>query len=133
MELILNNEEYKLGSMDVFTQFHVSRRLIPALLAFSAAGEKEDLIDILEPVVMEICKLSDADSSYILDSCLAVVWRKDRASGNWVKIKPLGAAILQYHDIDMAMMLRLVFSVIKENLGGFFEDVPSLMTGQALE
>lgn len=122
-----------MGSMDVFTQFHVSRRLIPSLLAFSQAGEGEDLVDILEPVVLEICKLSDADADFILDSCLSVVLRKDKSSGHWVKVKPQGSSILQYQDIDMALMLRLTFLVIKENLGGFFEDVPSIMTGQALE
>ena len=66
MELILEEHEYRLGKLDVFTQFHVSRRLVPILIAFAKGGSEETLADILEPVVLEIAKLGDADANYIL-------------------------------------------------------------------
>ena len=127
MELQIKDVDYKTTPLDVFTQFHLARKLMPTLIALTKSGEEEELGDIIEPVVMEICRMSDADANYILDSCLSVVFRKD--SDVWVKIKPSGTNILQYHDIDLITMLQLSIRVIKENLGDFFVIAPSLMAG----
>ncbi|MGX6999912.1 phage tail assembly chaperone [Caballeronia sp. KNU42] len=111
---------YRVGHMDVRKQFHVARRIGPAMLGFLGGSmlKGAKLSDMIGPVVDALSKMSDEDSDYVLDQCLAVVTRAQNG-GEWARvIAPSGG--LMFQDIDLAQMLKLAQAVLKENLRGFF-------------
>lgn len=64
-----------------------------------------------------IAKMPDNDWDYILNSCLHTVERQE--GQGWTPI--MSGARLRYDDIDLPTMTQLVFTVIRENLGNFFQ------------
>jgi hypothetical protein len=65
---------------------------------------------------------------YVVDTCLAVVERKDK-SGGWVKV--VVGSRLMFEDMDMMTMLTLVTRVVRGNLAGFFDALPHVSPGAA--
>jgi len=111
---------YRIGRMDVRKQFHVARRIGPAMLGFLGGSmlKGAKLADMIGPVVDALSKMSDEDSDYVLDQCLVVVTRAQNG-GEWARIiAPNGG--LMFQDIDLPQMLKLAQSVLAENLRGFF-------------
>lgn len=130
METTINGATYRLGKLTPFQQFHIARRLAPALWAMSesaeavATGDAEDgVLSKFKPVADVISKMSDTDSEYILSTCLSVVQRQQ--GNGWAQIKPAGAAgLFAFEDITLQTMMQLTFEIIKENLGSFFAALP---------
>lgn len=123
MEVELKGIIYRIGTLNVFDQWNVARRLMPLLSSLSDVKDDKTLLAVLSPVLGSIGQMSDEDTSYILNTCLAVVTRKD-TQGNWVKILG-GKNLLMFQDIDMLAMLRLTMYVITENMGTFFTQAAS--------
>ena len=114
----VNGQSYRIGKMPAREQFHVVRRLGPAIMGFLASGAKGGgAAGFYGPIVDHLSKMSDEDSDYVLDHCLSVV---QRAQGNeWVKVRaPNGA--LMFNDIELPQLLNLTRAVLTENLRGFF-------------
>ncbi|MGI4812802.1 MAG: phage tail assembly chaperone [Janthinobacterium lividum] len=111
---------YRIGRMDVRKQFHVARRIGPAMLGFLGGSmvKGAQLSTMIGPVVDALSKMSDEDSDYVIDRCLAVVARAQNG-GEWARVTaPDGG--LMFQDIDLPQMLKLAQAVLAENLRGFF-------------
>lgn len=163
MEVTIKGAEYKIRKLTPFQQFHVARRLAPALWALGAAAaevvktaenvQKADTVDAevvktaenvqntasvdkvpeddptnrmltaFGPVAKAFASMSDADSEYILGTCLSVVLRK--SGSGWAEVAPKGSqGYLAFDDITLPTMIELALEVIKENLGNFFDVLP---------
>jgi hypothetical protein len=118
---------YRIGKLNAMQQFHLTRRLLPifAVMGISISqlrsGAKLDLsefLPILEPLSKIMAAMSDADSNYIILTCLGVVQRGSEG-GKWA---PLTTETGQFmFPLDMAEMLRLVVEVLRDNLGNFLK------------
>ena len=146
MEVTIKGAEYKIRKLTPFQQFHVARRLAPALWALGAAAAEvvktaenvqnaapvEDapegdqtngMLTAFGPVAKAFASMSDADSEYILGTCLSVVLRK--SGSGWAEVAPKGSqGHLAFDDITLPTMIELALEVIKENLGSFFDVLP---------
>lgn len=121
----INGHKYHLAKLNPMTQFHVTRRLAPALAtlglgmtqikALGQAADQEDFMRLLGPLSGVVAAMTDEDSSYVIRTCLEVVTRED--SGQRAVVMVDGR--LMYEDIDMVVMLRLVFDMLRYNLAGF--------------
>lgn len=141
MEVTINGVEYKTGVLPAYPhQFHVARKLAPALFAMGGviknlseepkidqSSELEikkanvDAMLAFGPVAEVIANMSDADAEYVLSKCLSVVLRKE--GQQWAKITaPSGS--MMYKDIDVSVMMKLAIQVVQENLGNFFQGSP---------
>ena len=123
----INGVEYSVGTLPVFDQFHVGRRLAPFLSALVGsvaggmgfAGSSDfDLLAMATPAVTKVlAEMSDEDSEYILRKCLKVC-RRHQEKG-WAPVMN-SAGVLQFNDMDLRTTLTLTARVIQENLGSFF-------------
>jgi len=120
---------YRIGKMPALAQFHVSRRLAPILAAMGITmsmlkGDKdkpptfEDFAPILAPATEILSRMSDADSNYVIFTCLQAVSR-EQGEGRFAPVS--SGTNLMFDDIDMVAMIRLVVETLKENLWDFFE------------
>jgi len=131
-EIELNGNKYRVGRLNGKKQWNVARRLMPVLSELIKAAKDipqganpenpspEDaqkfLEKISEPLADSFSRITDENSDYIIDTCLAVC---DRAQGPaWAPLMRGGN--LMFQDLDMIAMLGLTFAVIRENLGDFF-------------
>jgi hypothetical protein len=130
MDLTINGVNYKTGKLPAFPdQFHITRKLAPALWAWgkvsadlSERPDNESLSTVdailsLGPVAEVIAKMSNEDSEYIIGVCLAVCSR-EQGTG-WAKVRA-GNGKIMFDDIDVPVMMQLAAAVIRENMGGFF-------------
>lgn len=100
-------------------QFHVVRRLGPAIMGFLATGVTGGgIAGAIGPIIDHLSKMSDEDSDYVLDHCLNVVQRS-QPNNEWVKVRaPNGS--LMFNDIELPQLINLTRAVLTENLRGFF-------------
>jgi hypothetical protein len=130
MEITINGHNYRVGKLDALKQFHITRRLAPALASvglgiaqLQQAGAKvmgegiEAFLPVLGPVSEIVASMSDEDANYILFTCLGVVTR-EQDGGRFAKVS--ADRQLMFEDIDMVLMLRLTVEVVRFNLQGFF-------------
>lgn len=129
-ELAIGGNNYRIGKLTPFQQFHIARRLAPVLFALGSSAEQAadklrasiegqglDTLSVYGPVADVLSKMSDADSEYVLGTCLAVVHRQQGAS--WAAVHAQGGGLM-FQDIGLAEMMQLAVAVLKENLGNFF-------------
>ena len=132
-EIELQGHTYQIGRLAAMDQFHVARRLAPVIAsmgltvaALAAAGKavKDDtsIMSILGPVADVVARMSDEDTSMIIHKCLSVVKRL-QSDNRYAPIQQ--GDLLRFNDIEMPTMLRLTVEVVKENLGGFFPQLPA--------
>lgn len=139
MELTLNGQTYRVDRLNAFQQFHVARRLAPALWALGkgamlnaqAAGASfSDAVALgaIGPLVEVIAKMSNEESEYVLAACLGVCYRQ---SGNgWQKVYAEGGGLM-FQDIDLPTMMQLTVAAIQENLGNFLNALPTAQPADA--
>jgi len=126
MELEINNQKYRIGKLNALQQFHITRRLMPALAAVGLSyaslkdaangGGTGSIMEAVEKASEVLAKMSDEDSNYVIFTCLGAVTRL--SGSGYAKISQ-GQA-LAFEDIDMMAMIRLVVEVVRLNLQGFF-------------
>lgn len=151
----INGHIYNVGKLDVMRQFHVARRLAPAVWALArSAGavlknalpegvpmtfenvvkglkgvEDGALIGLVVeaggPLVDVFASMTDTDSQYIINACLSVCTREVPDVG-WQVVYVEGSGVM-FHDIEIAEMMQLVFATIRHNIGNF---IPALATPQ---
>ena len=124
----VKDNEYSAGKLDAKRQFHIIRRLLPFMESFVQEGHFSDGFN--EASIGAFLKMAgtipDEQLDYVIDHCISVVKRKD--GDRWAAVStplPNGGRALQYGDIDMTAMLIIVFNVLKRNLAGFFDALPS--------
>jgi len=136
-EFTIGAETYRASALNAFEQFHCLRRLgtvfgalAQAMQGVGKAGQDAPALAGMEPIMTAMSSIPDADANFVLETCLKHVQRK-QGSG-WAPIWSSGAAgVLLFGDIDMAAMLRIVWSVLEGDLASFFGALASDATGPA--
>ena len=131
MDIEVNKRNYRIGKLDALKQFHIARKLAPALASIGvtvaelekvgkgmAGGSAESFLAALGPVSEVLSKMSEEDTNYILFTCLGVV-SMDQGDNRYAPISKNN--MLMFEDIDMLLMLKLTGEVVKFNLEGFFQ------------
>lgn len=127
MEIEIKGIPYQTGKLNPFQQLHVSRRLAPILMSMGAAASvllktedkgkfMEAVVSCLGPLAEAFASMPEEDVNYVLTLCLSVCTRAE--GPGWQKVMP-SPGHFQYADIDLAVMVQLVFAVVKDNLGNF--------------
>jgi hypothetical protein len=135
IEFEIKGEKYKtVRKLDAKRQYHVARRIAPAILALASAAEvinfsadgvprirDQDEAGAIQPLVQALASMKDEDVDYILFACLSIVQRQQVIGGKevWANIQAANGA-LAFEDIEMATMMQIVVQVIQENLANFF-------------
>lgn len=132
METTINDKQYRIGKMDAVRQFHVARRVAPALIGLVGAlgagkqPDKEDFAKAVGPLVQAIAQMSDSDAEYVLGACLSVVSRQTDST-TWA---PIWRDQLVFDDIDVRSMMQIAAKVIQANLGNIFGALPASLPAQ---
>jgi hypothetical protein len=120
-ELTIDGKAYRTGRLDARTQFHIVRRILPALASLTSVDrENTSQLELVGVLAGAIAKLEDADCDYILSNTLSRCMRQD--SQAWVPVWNVAANRLQYEDITLPTMIQLTAATLSENLGSFFPD-----------
>ncbi len=138
MEFSHNGNTYKAGTIPAMQQFHVARRLAPALekllkidgqkldAAKLASGVFEgDLSPVLGPVLEAVSCLPDEDVEYVINTCLNAV-DMQQSGGAWAPVRHAGVLMFP---LDMPAMLVLTYHAIRANMAGFTQGLPSTLSG----
>lgn len=135
MELVVGDHNYVISKLKNKAQRNVARRLAPLLLSSKDLLKEmfdkgknssvDELFASMAPLVKAIGEMSDADSDYIFDNCLACV--KRQVTGGWQSITIGGE--LRYEDITLPDQIKLTIAVIKESLGDFTSALPGTSSG----
>lgn len=131
LKFSVGGHDYSVGRLDAKRQFHIVRRMLPlfsGILDALKGGGVESVTDAaaIKGLIDASGSIPDDQLDYVIDNCLAVVERADGAT--WAKITtalPSGGRDLMYKDIDLVAMMTIVFYVLKRNLSGFFDALPS--------
>ena len=132
LTLTLEGRTYRIGALNALQQFHVLRRLAPALATMGIGiaqlkdmRTSDDFIPLLAPLSGVAAAMSDEDANYILMTCLSAVHRLEDDG----RAAPMVTqSQLVYQDIDLPQMLRLTFEVLRHNLAGFMKGLGGLTT-----
>lgn len=139
MELKISDDHvYAIGKLNARQQFHVARKIGPAVFALTTARAQvmkalpggmpkddeafskvaeEALGSVFKGLAEALAQMSEADVDYLINICMSACQRKQQ--GGWQNvIAPNGS--FMFDDIDVKILLRLTLEVIKENLGSFF-------------
>jgi hypothetical protein len=124
-------QTYRTARMNAFAQANVLRKLAPIVAGFGnlsqmaqAARGPEGGLEVLAaadlgPGLEALARLPDADVEAIMNASLATVSRKVEGDRGWQKVMT-APGVFMFDDIDGAVMLQIVWNVLKENLEGFF-------------
>lgn len=124
MEYTIHEQTYRVGTINARTQFHIVRRLAPLFGELAPVLHKgADQLAALPALTAGFAKLSDEDMDYCLFGLLAVVSRKQPHGLGWGPV--CTGTVLAYDDITMSVMLQLAWVSLRENLSGFFAELPS--------
>src|SRR3954454_7791875 len=112
-EFRIGDHQYRTrGKMNARAQFHVARRLAPAVSQLAtlapplqSAAEGGDGLAVemfARPLTDALAKMSDTDCDYVLDHCLGIVQRLQGGNGAatqvWSDIWNARASRLQFED-----------------------------------
>lgn len=139
-EFEVGGVKYRSRKMDARRQFHVARKLTPAvaplmhslgpLLSISAGSASPDgIVDALMPLAEAIAAMPADDCDFILDECLSVVEREQSGGTGWAPIFVRDAKRMMFDDIQMPQMLAIATRVIQENVGSFSDALRSASIG----
>lgn len=132
-DLTIGDQTYRIGKLNAMQQWHVARRWMPVAMAtgvglMNASCAEDDtaagdaMMTMLSGMTDALAKMSDADSDYVVKSCLSVCQRKQ---GEQFAPVCAGGGGIMFEDIDVSVMMRLVLAVIKEHrLGDFMSVLP---------
>lgn len=117
-EVEIAGHAYRIGTMDAMTQFHIARRLAPAVITLGDAFSGNPL-----PLADALAQMTDANSEYIINACLAVVERKSgggngAGAATWARLRAQNGRFM-FDDIDAMTMISITIAVIKDKLGNF--------------
>lgn len=140
MEVDINGETYLIGQLKSRQQRNLLRRLVPLLTATAPlvpelikamdeefGGGVEDFMEHAGPLATALSSMSDADSDYIFDTCLAACKRK--VTGGWQNVIAT-TGDLMFQDIKIPQQMQLLFAVCKENFSDFFPERPGQSQGE---
>lgn len=139
-ELSFHGVDFRIGRLNVFEQFDVSRRIGPFAPALApvfreiakhgtgargaddgeaqpvSLGAVDDVLKAAQPFLDALARMSNEDSRFVISTCLSVVMRKQGQA--WSPLVRDG--VFMFDDLDLSSVGPLVVAVIKDNLGPFF-------------
>jgi hypothetical protein len=130
-EFELGEHTYRVGRLDAFKQFHLSRKiapiiptLIPAFLTLhdlsregAASSDPALMAEAFGPFAAGIAGMPDEAAEFILGTCLSVVQRRQ---GNvWMPVWSVPSATCMFDDIDLVQMVQISARVMEGSLGPF--------------
>lgn len=153
-EFDLGADTYRIGKLNAFQQFHLSRKVAPIIptlipvflklkgsakeLAAAVAagtgsdaagkplsGDLEGLAALMQPFADGIAGMPDETAEFILSTCLGAVQRKQGTS--WFQVWNASQNVCMFDDLDLGVMLKLSVRVITESLGPFLS---GMLTGR---
>lgn len=153
-EFDLGADTYRIGKLNAFQQFHLSRKVAPIIptlipvflklkgsakaLAIAAAagdsdesdgaplsGDLEGLASLMQPFADGIANMPDETAEFILSTCLGAVQRKQGTA--WFQVWNASQNTCMFDDLDLGVMIKLSVRVITESLGPFLR---GMLTGQ---
>lgn len=137
-EVEIAGNVYVITRLPARKQLHIARRLLPVaeslIPLLASSSDTVNVFDAMGAMADTVGRLPDNDVDYVIDHCMeAVKIKSGMGLQNVVAMTPQGARPMFEHLDDMAIQLRLVFEVIKENLQNFSFDLllPSL-AGKAI-
>ncbi len=135
-EIEIDGQTYRFGKLDARRQWHVVRRVAPALagvVSLVGAAQDDDgaILSKIEPFLAALGRMTDEDTDYVLDACLSVVHRKVDGDRGWASVG-LSTALM-FDDIGLATMMKIAFESGRENLGGFFAELRSMFPGAGIQ
>lgn len=130
IEFEINGLNYRAEKLDAFKQFHLSRKiapvippLIPIFMKLSQEGSlSQDLsaiADVLEPFATALSEMNDQAAEYVIGTALSVVKRQNGSL--WTPVWNSSINACAFDDMDMGVMLKIVFKVVQDNLGPFIQ------------
>src|SRR5258706_7825933 len=128
----VGEHNYVIGKMHVILQSDVLRKLLP-VLARSApilgviremmqGGSPNDAlakIDLALPMFDALARMSQEDSHFVMISCLSVVQRQLGGGTGFAPVVNQGRS-LQFDDLGLIEMYKLIWLVIEKNFMSFF-------------
>lgn len=143
IEFQINGKEYRAQKLNAFEQFHVSRKVAPIIptlvpVFVKLARDKQSILadlsgfaDLMQPFAEGIASMSNADSEYVIATCLSVVQR--RSGDTWASVWSKQNNCQMFDDIDLSAMIPMILKVIQDSLGPFIQGLlMSQTTGEAL-
>ena len=133
-EIEIGGNAYQIGRIDAMRQLHVSRRVVPVLIAAgisiadvvkSGAGTEGDawLMRVADKALDVVAKMSNEDVEYVVQTSLSVAKRRPvGGDGPWALV--MNGKQFQFQDMDMRTMVQVTLAVLRENMGGFFPQAP---------
>lgn len=126
----INGKEYRLPHLDVFDQFALASKISPILTMMSLNDDKSRLEKKFPQAFAALSQnMSREDKDEILQCGLRGARRQEPGSLTWSPVMVNGR--LMYDDIDMSVVLRILWEVIEAHkLLDFFGEGPSTSTDQ---
>lgn len=129
-EFEIGANTYRKSKLNAFEQFHCLRRLGPIIGALAKAlgegrtpgADQNRLQTVVEPVLVALSTIADADLDFVIATCLKHVTRKQAAG--WAPIMATPGQMM-FADIDMQAMLQIVWNVLEGDLASFFGGLAS--------
>lgn len=109
------------GAADVFMRYIKEQKEAGA--AFKKLLDM-DVAEIIEPLAKALGAMSDADSRFVITTCLSKVQRAT-GTGDWASVTAANGGLM-FADIEMPQMLQIVWKVIEVNLLSFSSAQPAL-------
>lgn len=132
MQFTIKDKTFDSGRLNAFQQLHVVRRLAPVTERLDGlAGRRGATPEAFLGPLAAPWASADADVDYILNACLDVTQiRQD--TGGFARLRVNGVVMFP---LDLTMLLGIAAHVLKDNLSGFFADLPSVLNraGKAAE
>lgn len=134
-EIEIGGINYRTAKLNARQQINVARRLAPLLAgagelmkAFEAyspdnastADPDLDVFHAFAPLAKALADLTDEDSDYIVTTCLRATVRES----NNAFVPVMRGEMQMFDDLDATAVLKIVFAVVQESLGGFLAALP---------
>lgn len=127
-EIKIGSATYRIGKkLSAMEQFHVTRRLGPALIICGVSFKMmldgidvpmENWMAVAGPVMEVVSRMSDEDVEYVIFTCMSVCERAQGGAG-WAPVLAPGGRTMMFADMDQAEMIRLTIEVLRGNLENF--------------
>lgn len=142
-EFEVQGVKFQLRKIDAMRQFHIVRRLGPILGEILPAAKKlkvddsgltedqkfEQIIDVIQPIMDGLSRLSDKDADYVLLNLLSAAEMHQAATNSWAQI--VKGDHYMVNTLDLPTMLQVAGRAFAFNLAGFFSIAPQVSHGRA--
>ena len=117
----ISGHSYRSGKINGKMQFKLAKKIAPVMvIMMRLAKGGADMFDLMEPLAQAVADMPDENSDLLFDTCMKVTSRKVPGGANYAPIWNEGAERTMYEDIDLAVELKIIAEVLKDNFSSFF-------------